>query len=49
MKEFVGYMALVLCVAALGAERPIGFKNAFIMSMLLTPIGGLILVLLVKE
>lgn len=41
----VAYLVLALVVAYIGKDRTIGFVNALIFSVLLTPIAGLLVVM----
>lgn len=46
---FIGWIIFSLVVGSVGSERKIGFWNAFLLSLLLSPIIGLIIALVSKD
>jgi hypothetical protein len=45
MEIFIGWVLLSLLMGALGSDKNIGFWGAFLLSLLLSPLIGLIIVL----
>lgn len=49
MGIFIGWMIFSIIVGALGSGRKIGFAGAFFLSLLLSPVIGLIITLFSKD